>query len=279
MVSWLFNGIVLKMFNELNIRLLFASWTTIADRWNNYDLYNGYWRLYVNKSDGAWLTLADGSNFKLRAGTIYFIPAWTRIVSHTRRAVDHFYIHFDIIGLTMTTIHTLFPLPILIRSGVDFDDLISDIGVQYDGPTNDAESLCRMKSLLYDSFAALIHQLPDTSRMVFDQTLAVRNRFGDCLRYIDDHLSDDLSNPLLALRCHMSVNHFVHTFKFAIGQSPAHYVLHRRIAGCARKLVFTSDTVDSIAESAGFANRFHFSRHFKKIMGVSPVAYRKNTHA
>jgi AraC-like DNA-binding protein len=267
------------MLNELNIRLLLGSWTTIGPRWNNCELYSSYWRFYINKSDGASLTLPDRKRFALKANTLYFIPAWTRVFTQNTHLVKHLYMHFDVIGLTAATIRNIFPSPILIRSDVDFDALVEHMGVKYDQPTTASESLCRMKSLLYDCLANLIRQLPESSRIALDQTLAVQSRFGDCLRYIEDHLSDNLSNPRLALRCYMSVNHFVHAFKAAIGQSPAHYVLHQRIARCAQKLVFTADTIEEIAESLGFANRFHFSRHFTKIMGISPATYRKTTRA
>ncbi|NLE30428.1 MAG: helix-turn-helix transcriptional regulator [Phycisphaerae bacterium] len=263
------------MINELHIRLLYGSWTTIDSSWNNYELYSSFWRLYINKYDGAQLIRPDHPPFPIKKNTIYFIPPWLRILSQTSQPTPHFYIHFDIVNLTPQIIQKLFPNPILIRSNVNFANLIKHIDAQHNQPTTSSTSLCRIKALLYDSLAELIRQLPPSSRNILDQTLSTQRRFAPCLQYIQDHLSDNLSNSHLAKRCHMSINHFVHAFKKNIGQSPAQYVLHQRIARCAQLLILTDNTIDQIAESMGFANRFHFSRHFKKIMNIAPAAYRK----
>ena len=72
------------MINELHIRLLYGSWTTIDSSWNNYELYSSFWRLYINKYDGAQLIRPDHPPFPIKKNTIYFIPPWLRILSKPR---------------------------------------------------------------------------------------------------------------------------------------------------------------------------------------------------
>jgi len=43
----------------------------------------------------------------------------------------------------------------------------------------------------------------------------------------------------------------------------------------AQALLFTADSIETIAAESGFANRFYFSRVFMRHMGVSPAIYRK----
>ena len=43
----------------------------------------------------------------------------------------------------------------------------------------------------------------------------------------------------------------------------------------AQALLFTADSIETIAATSGFANRFYFSRVFTRQMGISPAAYRR----
>jgi transcriptional regulator GlxA family with amidase domain len=127
--------------------------------------------------------------------------------------------------------------------------------------------------------AEMVGSLPESSRRLLDQAMVLQRGFSEVLKFIDQHLEEDLRNPRLARMSHLSVSHFVRQFKTAVGQSPAGYVLQQRIARAVRDLVFTPAKIEEVAQQCGFANRFHFSRHFKQIMGVSPAIYRRTTRA
>lgn len=95
------------------------------------------------------------------------------------------------------------------------------------------------------------------------------------LSWINENLSQPIGNPDLAERCGMSQDHFIRTFAKFIGQTPAQYVIERRIAAASERLLFSDDSIEQIATATGFANRFHFSRTFARQMNTSPAAYRK----
>jgi AraC-like DNA-binding protein len=137
--------------------------------------------------------------------------------------------------------------------------------------------LCRVKSLAYQFLTDLFNELPASQREEISQSLLAQSRFAPTLQYIEHHLAHPLTNDLLAGLSHMSESHFAYSFKTFLGQTPAQYVLQRRIAWAAQQLLFTRDTIDTIAEKAGFANRFHFSRQFTCYMGSPPGAYRKSS--
>lgn len=91
---------------------------------------------------------------------------------------------------------------------------------------------------------------------------------------IESNLHGDLSNPFLARRFNMSTNGFARLFRENLKCSLQQYVQRRRIDRACILLHHTRHTIDTIAERCGFCDRYHFSRMFKKQVGVSPGAYR-----
>jgi AraC family transcriptional regulator len=73
----------------------------------------------------------------------------------------------------------------------------------------------------------------------------------------------------------MSISHFIRCFRNDIGQSPAEYVLEQRISTAAHQLANTRRSIEKVARSTGFGNRFYFTRAFTRLMGVPPGTYRK----
>ena len=62
-------------------------------------------------------------------------------------------------------------------------------------------------------------------------------------------------------------------FRQLTGDGPARWILHRRMTH-ARLLLQRGMPVNAAAERLGFANAFHFSRAFKRCMGIAPSACR-----
>ncbi len=264
------------MDGELHIRLLHAGLFQIDQSWNAQNVYSSYWRFYINKCDGAELELPYG-RFAIRGNRIYFIPAWVRFSCHNVRCLQHFYVHFDVVGLSDHVARKIFNRPLLLSGKYDFDTFTHNLKFDTPDPWDHPSCLCRVKSAVYKCFADMLDQLRTEEKAELSRSLAARNRFGFTLQYIENHLAQDLDNKDLARVSHMSESYFSHCFKDLIGQTPARYVLERRIASAARQLAFSDASIEQVSESAGFANRFHFSRNFRRLMGVTPAVYRKTT--
>ncbi|MBT3293837.1 MAG: substrate-binding domain-containing protein [Verrucomicrobia bacterium] len=64
-------------------------------------------------------------------------------------------------------------------------------------------------------------------------------------------------------------------FASDMGQTP-YAVLNRiRVDNAKRLLVDTSKKIETVAEECGFGNRINLHRHFKRSLGTSPAAFRK----
>lgn len=84
------------------------------------------------------------------------------------------------------------------------------------------------------------------------------------------------SNETVARYLNISVSRFLHLFKTETGMSPQRYCLKLRMSIAADNLL-RGMSVEQTAELGGFANRFHFSREFRKHYGLAPGKWLKQS--
>lgn len=93
-------------------------------------------------------------------------------------------------------------------------------------------------------------------------------------------LQESLENPMdlpeIARQLPMGYSAFRKNFKVITGQSPHQYLLNLRIERARELLETTLLNVEQISEQTGFDCIQYFSTLFKKKVGTSPNAYRKN---
>lgn len=96
------------------------------------------------------------------------------------------------------------------------------------------------------------------------------------IRYIEDHLSSDMSVLELAKMCCVSETFFRRLFKKYSGVSPVEYKNRIRISKAKQLLISSELTVGEIADVLGFYDMAYFCRTFNEKTGVSPKEYRNN---
>lgn len=99
------------------------------------------------------------------------------------------------------------------------------------------------------------------------------------LRPLFAHLERNFGSPILvsdaARLCAMSKSHFMWFFKRTTGQSFCSYVNQFRIAKAQDLLATTREPISSISESVAFCNQSYFGMVFRKLVGITPLAYRR----
>ncbi|MBA3697778.1 MAG: helix-turn-helix transcriptional regulator [Planctomycetes bacterium] len=265
--------------DHLHIRLYQAVNLTIDHTWNSEDVCSPYWRFYVNSRAGASVVMADRT-YPLAAHRIHFVPAWVRWTCHNTRPIDHLFAHFDLVGLPGVAVRTCFPGPITLPEDRELEAQCEALRplVGKGSDRTQPQVTCMMKSAIFRALSSLFAHLGPEQRQRIAQHTASDNPVAAALSYIDEHLSDDLPNALLAKRCGFSVDHFVRLFRARLNQTPAQYVLERRLNRAAERLVFGNDSIDLIASECGFPDRFYFTRMFRRRMGLPPAAYRRTSH-
>jgi len=75
--------------------------------------------------------------------------------------------------------------------------------------------------------------------------------------------------------CHQSEAQFRRCFVKSTGMNPKHFIEEDKLREAARNLVESSQSIESIADSLGYRDRFHFSSRFKLFFGLAPAQYRE----
>ena len=98
--------------------------------------------------------------------------------------------------------------------------------------------------------------------------------FADLLPWIRGHLRQDLSVETLAERAHFSPRHFCRRFKDAFGVGPGEYIENLRLDEARRLLSASTNSIEAVADSVGFASADSFRRAFERRFGVAPSVFR-----
>jgi AraC family transcriptional regulator len=92
--------------------------------------------------------------------------------------------------------------------------------------------------------------------------------------YVEMHLHQQISLADLAATAGLSSFHFLRSFKGSLGLTPARYVMDRRMERARYLLKIGSLTVSEVGIGVGFEDVSHFSRAFRRSVGVAPSAFR-----
>ena len=133
-----------------------------------------------------------------------------------------------------------------------------------------AEPLERQTRLIA-FFAALVQRHADTphdeTRLAPEPSVARRLR-----AYLDERIGAPVTLAELAEIAGMSQFHTVRVFARATGMPPHTYLTQRRVAH-AKTLLAQRLPLAQVAARAGFYDQSHLTRHFKRIVGVTPGQY------
>ena len=94
--------------------------------------------------------------------------------------------------------------------------------------------------------------------------------------YINEHLAEEVSLQDLAKVAYVSRFHLIRIFKQTCGETPYQRLTRLRIQR-AQRLLATCDTpITQIALECGSTNQTHFAAAFRRLVGLSPRAYRQS---
>lgn len=96
--------------------------------------------------------------------------------------------------------------------------------------------------------------------------------------YIYDNLTtvEDVSEIAQSVGC--SKSYLMHLFKDTTGISVVEFLTVQKVLSAKQLLLFTQLPISEIATLVGYKNQSQLSRTFKKMTGLSPLAFRKNQH-
>lgn len=255
--------------NRLPVRILRCARAGLWPWWHLRRCRPTGWLLYANDIDGASIT-HQGRRYPLRGGQSLLFPPGIEYDTTPGPDTHQLYVDFDVPGMPsdMPSEPTALGDDPVLRAITDELHRLLVFGHNHYDPTivNLAHAWIRL------AMARAMARLPEAVRAAWAE------RGSDPLERAVAAIEHGLGKPQyiaeLAGRCGMGPQWFSKRFRARFGKSPAQYLLDRRIAVAAQRLVHDEVDVDHVAESCGFTDRSHFTRAFTKRMGQPPGRYR-----
>ena len=234
--------------------------TANINQWIYPESIHPCWFLYWNPDPGAGIR-CDGRTWEMDAGQVFLIPPFTRFSTRSEQKFRHFFIHFE--------------------ASAPFDRV--QRGILTFPSRKIREFFRRLDSkTIPESFPALLHELICHYLGLIPQeqfadpgTSILDPRIQRAAELISAHMKRPLSNRELSRKACMNLNDFYHRFRQGLGVSPKQYLLASRMEIAREKLLHTACALDEIAEQCGYADRFQFTKAFRKFFGLPPATYRK----
>lgn len=255
--------------NQLNIniskesfQLVECGYAEIDQQWKNIVAYFPYYRIYLITEGIAKLQLKD-SLLELEPNTLYFIPSFQIVSGECNDCLKHYYIHFLPKKESLTTLDFYKPTQAITANSHDvhlFKELLKAF------PKNDMANTIRKAGI----FQYLLAKFFDNTENYSNDLL----RFKSVLKYINDHLNEQISTACLASVANLNEVYFSNLFSKTFGISPVKYINQKKMNTAATMLVETKMSVKEIAYSLGFENETYFFRIFKKTFGITPSQYK-----
>lgn len=131
-----------------------------------------------------------------------------------------------------------------------------------------AQSLQEIKAAVQDITAQFIQEaddLPDTKQAIVEKAK----------NYVEDHLDKSLNVNEVAASLFMNADYLSRLFKSETGMSLKEFIIKRKMETAQILLKTTALPISIIASKFGYDNFSYFSQAYRKVMGVSPTAERK----
>ncbi len=228
---------------------------------------------YVLSGKGK-LEYHDGSSYALSSGNFFQIqPDGFQALrvdnSETWRECS-IAIHSDTVALLkaihgIRSLDRVYPIGIqqpIIQRYLDCYQLITQ--KQTPKPSQVSHTILGCLSLIYQA----IDQLEQQSENDF---------LSQAQLLLCEHIQERYPLALVAAKMGMNYHAFRRQFKLQSGLSPGDWLIQQRIHQAQTLLI--NNSIETCSALLGYADRFTFSRQFKKVTGHAPRAYQNMLHA
>lgn len=241
------------------------------------------WRLLpfmviVCPTRGIYYSVIDGvGRFAIHSGEALLVPRGVRhtVAMPEGGVLHHAHIQYSFFGST-DVLH-FFEVPPMVKgkAAKAIADVTRALHMEMEEPFSAKRAVVqaiRRRMLcgrLLDRVAA-VSQVRETAA----EGLTELSRLERPLRYLEEHLSDEVCRSELARLAGLSDTRFHYVFKSATGLAPMAYLKNVRMRKALALLLQTDLQISAIGEQVGYPDVFHFSKVFKNAFRKSPTEYR-----
>ena len=279
-------------FIDIKLKLLCCRYW-LLDLWDCHDMVFPFWRLYWNRNIGGQL-IYHKEVFDMIPNFLYIIPPFTSFSSQFtknhryRKGIHvsgrhltgnfneeehkdkliHFFAHFNL-GAPFDNVYTGI---LKIELTEYLKDKLTYITERLKIENTNFKLTFNLK------LQAFIKEALTNIGPELWKTINVDQRVLTIIRFIETNIDKKLSNPEMASIINMAPNSFARLFKEEMNITLHNFIQKRKIAKACELFEHTNQTIGDVAFNLGFADRYHFSRVFKSVTGLTPASYRSGKY-
>lgn len=153
--------------------------------------------------------------------------------------------------------------------------LLADIRAAFAAAENDGEGheldICAHIALAWKELFALSKPLLRSESLPSESSRRVK----EMLTYIHENYAQPIRVSDIAAACGVCERECYRCFANALDTTPMDYLARHRVSIAARLLRESARSVGDIAAACGFADSSYFGKVFKRVLGATPLEYRK----
>ncbi len=104
------------------------------------------------------------------------------------------------------------------------------------------------------------------------------DRLSDVYKYVKEHYMEDITLVGISKLANLTPPSFCRIFKMRTKKHFVEYLSEVRISNACKYLMESDMSISEVAYACGYKTVSNFNKLFKKITGVTPQAYKRNTH-
>jgi AraC-like DNA-binding protein len=231
-----------------------------------------YTAVFVCVRGSGWIQLGDGKRRPVPAGSALLIP---KGVPTAYGPTD---LPWSIWWCTL--------------AGSDSLEVLQSIGVSTSEPVVRVHDVPRLVGIIDEMASIYERNEPATqvleaagiawkliTRIGADRTLSLADPVEKAKDYLDEHFDEWVPVPELASRVGLSHSRLTELFRIATGYGVLAYQIQLRMSKARLMLEETDESVADIARQLGYSDPYYFSRHFRRVNGLSPSHFRLHADA
>lgn len=255
-----FNDII----NRMNLTLLEHGYLHAGEDWQFYDLASPFNRMYF-VIEGNGRIYNEMNEVPIEGGRVYLIPMGETFNYVCDDNLVMFYFHFRI---EMIAGNDLFDgYKYCVSAPMETAEM--EIFIEK-AKSRSVSDLMACKGMIYEKIARFIEPI---SEDIIDH-VKLKGDYALVYEYVKNHCYANMRIKDIADYLRLNPSTLSKGFKNKTGMTLKSYIDGKLIEAAQERLLVTEETIKDIAYKLKFSDEFHFSRFFKRHVGLSPSVYR-----
>ena len=257
---------------NLQLSISIAAFTHCKENWRDTNFTPDYNKFYFICEGEGVIKIAEKEVFP-KKGQMVFMPAgllqsYSTINNNTFKK---YWCHFNAkIGDINLFDFMDLPYIIEVEDNEKIEKLFKELIVTQENPK--LYSLLKEKAILTELISYYIEKAKVDSFK--SSKFSSIEKLNKVLKYIQEHISENITVETLANFVHFHPNYFTNIFKKYMGMPPIQYINKIRFERAKYLLKTTDLHINEIASRTGFCDIYYFSKFFKNYSGYSPSDFR-----